>query len=553
MKKSGFSITQIVSVSLVLVLVASLGAFGIYNYMQQRSTALDALNNKARNIAQRCAFNMAPPMWNLDNAQGEKIIDSEMADRDLYAVVVQEKNGRLFAAKIRGEDWKPVAFKEIESLEDSGFIISKKKISRKDEVLGTVQAYMTPKFVYTELKHVLYVTLISFVGIGVLILAVLFGLIRSLLIKPVLAIKAFAEKVGEGDLQTTPPTGKFVGELYSLKNAQMKMVGNLKKKIEEVQAKEAEANEMAEKTKSALDEAREAKSLAEKAKQQGFSEAADKLATIVQRISEASEKMLTQIQESGNASEEQKNRASEVATAMEQMNASVLEIAQNASNAAEGSDKARSKAEGGSQKVNQLLEAITLVNRKASALQESLRDLGGQADSIGQVMTVINDIADQTNLLALNAAIEAARAGEAGRGFAVVADEVRKLAEKTMSATKEVGEAVSNIQEGSKLNISNMEEAEKSIGETNDLAQESGAVLEEIVDIVEQNADQVRNIATASEEQSSASEEVANATDDINRIASETADAVAESRDAVDELSRLAKDLEEIIAEMGDK
>jgi len=235
---------------------------------------------------------------------------------------------------------------------------------------------------------------------------------------------------------------------------------------------------------------------------------------------------------------------------MEEMNASVLEIARNASSAAEGSDKARSKAEEGSSKVNQLVESISLVNEKGKALQESLRDLGSQADGIGQVMTVINDIADQTNLLALNAAIEAARAGEAGRGFAVVADEVRKLAEKTMSATKEVGDAVDNIQNGTKLNISNMEEAEESIEESTGLARESGDLLQEIVEIVGNNADEVRNIATASEEQSSASEEVTHATDDINQIASDTANSVAESREAVNELSDLTQDLEGIISEM---
>ncbi len=550
MKSSGFSITQIVSLSLVVVLAVSLGAFGVYNYSQQKNTAIKALENQAENISRRFAFNLVAPMWNLDNAQGRKIIDSEMANRDLYAVVVREKDGRLFAGKRRNENWETVPLKKGFEIDRPGLILSEKKIVRNKEQIGTVKVYMTTRFVHAELEHVLYVTIGSFVGIGLLILAVLFGLIRMLLIKPVLSIQSFAEKVGQGDLEANPPGGRFVGELYSLKQAQLKMVGNLKNKIEEVQAKESEAHDLTEKTRSALAEAEDARKHAERAKQEGFQEAAEKLGSIVQRISSSAEKMLSQLQESSQASEKQKSRAGEVATAMEEMNASVLEIARNASSAAEGSDKARSKAEEGSSKVNQLVESIGLVNEKGKALQESLRDLGSQADGIGQVMTVINDIADQTNLLALNAAIEAARAGEAGRGFAVVADEVRKLAEKTMSATKEVGDAVGNIQNGTKLNISNMEEAEESIEESTGLARESGDLLQEIVEIVGNNADEVRNIATASEEQSSASEEVTHATDDINQIASDTANSVAESREAVNELSDLTQDLEGIISEM---
>lgn len=112
MKSSGFSITQIVSFSLVVVLAVSLGAFGFCNYSQQKSTAIKALENQAENISRRFAFNLVAPMWNLDNAQGRKIIDSEMANRDLYAVVIWEKDGRLFAGKRRNENWKAVPLKK---------------------------------------------------------------------------------------------------------------------------------------------------------------------------------------------------------------------------------------------------------------------------------------------------------------------------------------------------------------------------------------------------------------------------------------------------------
>ena len=112
-------------------------------------------------------------------------------------------------------------------------------------------------------------------------------------------------------------------------------------------------------------------------------------------------------------------------------------------------------------------------------------ELGKQAQGIGQILNVISDIADQTNLLALNAAIEAARAGEAGRGFAVVADEVRKLAEKTMTATGEVGEAIRNIQVGTQKNMSNVEQSVQAVVSATALADKSGNALVDIVNLVE--------------------------------------------------------------------
>ena len=143
----------------------------------------------------------------------------------------------------------------------------------------------------------------------------------------------------------------------------------------------------------------------------------------------------------------------ETATAMNQMNVSVLEVARNASDAADVTTNAREQAEEGSRNLNALIKMIGEVHQHALGLKDSMQDLGNQAQGIGNILNVISDIADQTNLLALNAAIEAARAGEAGRGFAVVADEVRKLAEKTMDATREVGSAVSSIQSVTDLNI----------------------------------------------------------------------------------------------------
>ncbi len=281
--------------------------------------------------------------------------------------------------------------------------------------------------------------------------------------------------------------------------------------------------------------------------QKAVMNAVAKASEISDRVAAASEELAAQVEQISRGAERQRSRVESTASAMSEMNSTVLEVARSAGQASEQSEDTRRKAEGGAGLVSRVVQSINTVNSVAATLQGNMQDLGKQAEDIGGVMNVISDIADQTNLLALNAAIEAARAGEAGRGFAVVADEVRKLAEKTMSATQEVGSNIQAIQNSARMNIEEVGNAAKNVHEATELANSSGEALKEIVDLASANSAIVASIATAAEQQSATSEEINQAVEEISRITNETTEGMVQSSSAVQDLSRMAQDLRRVM------
>jgi methyl-accepting chemotaxis protein len=177
------------------------------------------------------------------------------------------------------------------------------------------------------------------------------------------------------------------------------------------------------------------------------------------------------------------------------------------------------------------------------ATAKKVEELGKSFDQIGRIIGVIDDIADQTNLLALNAAIEAARAGEQGRGFAVVADEVRKLAERTTRATKEIADMIRTVQEETKVAVVAMEEGTKQVEEGVTTTSKAGDSLKQIIHMSEQVGEMITHIATAATEQSSATEQINNNMDQIAKLVKESSDGARESAKACQDLSGLALDL----------
>lgn len=330
----------------------------------------------------------------------------------------------------------------------------------------------------------------------------------------------------------------------------LEMVAALKKNIEAARHESEVAQEQTRRAQQAVREAEEARNAAESARRDGMLEAAQKIEGVIAALVSSSNELAAQIEQSDKGSTEAAQRLDETATAMTQMNSSVQDIASNTDNASSAARLTRDKAVSGARVVDRTVHSIGDIHERSLCIKADMEQLNQHAQAISRIMDVISDIADQTNLLALNAAIEAARAGEAGRGFAVVADEVRKLAEKTMDSTSEVGSAIRAIQESVSKSLAGVDKAVDIIQQATEQASESGKVLHEIVETVEDVAEQVSTIATASEEQSAASEEINQHVVEVSEIVQQNAQAMTEAAQAVNSLAEQTQDIARIVQEM---
>ncbi|MHC1788638.1 methyl-accepting chemotaxis protein [Solidesulfovibrio sp.] len=383
--------------------------------------------------------------------------------------------------------------------------------------------------------------------LGLAVLLVVLWIIRGIT-GSLSALGVYSRQVASGDL-TARPAGRFEAEFAALRDDITAMVDNLKEKMRLVEDKQAEAARQAQAAEAAMHATmRKEEELAENmARMQAVAERA---ADISRRLSGAAQDLSSQTEQAAAGVELQRRRVDETASAVTQMNATILEIAASAGSAAQAAVTTRDNAATGAEVVRQAGDSMSAVNGIAVELKGDMAQLGQEAQSIGEVVGVINDIADQTNLLALNAAIEAARAGEAGRGFAVVADEVRKLAEKTMVATKEVESRIRAIQDAAGRNIRSMDQAVSAVSDANALAGRSGEAILAIVGNADATSSEIQSIAAAAEEQSAASEQISRAITEISGVAEDNVSGVEATSRAAHSLADMAAELGQLIIEL---
>jgi methyl-accepting chemotaxis protein len=269
-------------------------------------------------------------------------------------------------------------------------------------------------------------------------------------------------------------------------------------------------------------------------------ESSDAVSSAASMLDSATEQMAAGVEEAAM-------QVNSVAAASEEMSKTSSEIAQNCVLAAKSSDEATQSVNVGEAMTQQTITIMTRISDRVKDSAEVIRSLGTRSDQIGQIVGLINDVADQTNLLALNAAIEAARAGEHGRGFAVVADEVRKLAERTSHATKEISNTIYAMQSETKKAVSSMEEGVNEVGTGTSEAAKSGSALQDILRQINKVTGEINQIAVASEQETATTNEIASSIQQISEVMQETARSIQENTNASSQLASLAGSLQTMV------
>lgn len=429
-----------------------------------------------------------------------------------------------------------------------------------------------------------YRLMLIFVVLSVVIAMVLGIVIARVISKPIQFLDEAAAKVAAGDVMQrvennhTDETGRLTASFNT-------MVVNIRKTLEEVQRASEETRIAMHKAKNLQAESEaqghyltdSVETIMQEIHQfakgnlvvhltpprsdddiarlyEGFSSAVGNIRSMVIQVSEAVEttasataQIAASIEEMSTGAGQQSEQASNVSAAVVEMTSNIIESNRAMTRAVE---KARASGESAQEGGAVVIQTIEGMNKIAEVVEQSaatVHSLGKSSEEIGEIIQVINDIADQTNLLALNAAIEAARAGEQGRGFAVVADEVRKLAERTAAATKQIGTMIKRIQQETAGAVSVMELGTREVENGKKLADKAGVSLNEIITMSNDVQIIITQLAGASAEQETTSEDIARNIQSISNVASENNRAIEQVAHATDDLARLTMTLQELL------
>lgn len=381
--------------------------------------------------------------------------------------------------------------------------------TKVSDAIDVVIAYQT-RIAQQQFEHsvkqasILRIVALATVSLGVLLAILMGAIIGRSINRGVASLETSAAKLAEGDLTVkVPTTGK--DELSRVGASFNQMAHHFSELIGQVNAASVLVNQHAD------------------------------------SLSQSSSQV-------AQSSRQQSQRATEAAGSVEQFNNAFKEIAATSENIVSAVKNARDLSKHGDTVVANVVKGIEKVAKTVNASVEVIADLGQRSNQIGQILTVIKDIADQTNLLALNAAIEAARAGEQGRGFAVVADEVRKLAERTTAATSEISSMVGVIQEDTGRAVNTMRQSSDDVQQGVSLANQAGQALQDIASSVEQVADMIGRIANATHEQSGASEALTQSVEEIAHVADENSRAIEHAATASQELVDCSQSLQQIVS-----
>ena len=485
-----------------IVVVVVLVLFGMYNQSETSAALKDSLDKQTDAVMGRLSQSLPVTLWNYETEQMVSIVESEASANAVRGVFVFD-NDKLVLGRESSQDGtlSDAVFptnaentKEVElTFDDSGTL----------NAVGRVVILIDEHSIDTLLNESLIRILIQLVVMVLLLVTTVTVLLKQIVIRPLSKVSDALSDISQGN-------GDLTRRLVALNNDEIGAVAN------------------------------------------HFNAFSEKIQLLVQQVVGSMTSMSELIQElvevAKNTSvgvQSQSQETDQVATAINEMSATAYEVSKNAAEAAVAAQHADTEAQSAKEVVSASIGAIGRLTEEIDRGAGVINNLENDVDSITSMVGVIQGIAEQTNLLALNAAIEAARAGEQGRGFAVVADEVRSLASKTQTTTEEIQEMIGRLQTGAKSAVSVMESS-KDNGEST--VQEINLTDKSLADIttsVSTISDMNTQIASAAEQQTAVSEEISRSVTRIADIATETSDGAISTEQTCSRLAALAEDTRE--------
>lgn len=280
-----------------------------------------------------------------------------------------------------------------------------------------------------------------------------------------------------------------------------------------------------------------------------FGDVIQELEISIEQLASAAEQMSVTSEQSTQGALKQQSEIEQVASGMTEMAATTQEVAHSAQSTAKATEAAHSNASAGSSVINKTVQAINTLSEEFSTATDAVQNLADDSEKIGSVLDVIRGIAEQTNLLALNAAIEAARAGEQGRGFAVVADEVRTLASRTQESTQEIQEMIEHLQSGATTAVNVMQAGQKRTASTVEETQRESTFLTAIIDSITEIDEMCKHIASASEQQSSVAESMSQNVEQINQETHQAAQGSQQISESSANLAQLSSNIQALVGQ----
>jgi methyl-accepting chemotaxis protein len=576
------SIRAKIAGAVVLILAVIVVFVSIYYPGRQKSMTLETVKTQVSTLSDMLSFSVGMGLGESNFNLVQTAFKWAQNDKNVAYISIQDdKNTEIVTYNPNKLNVTPVTMQDEDKVVTTGDqMITYSTIKYNGTGLGKIILVYSLSEVNKSVSHD---TLIS---IGIILFIFVIGVFLILLLTKVLVsqignLNSTAQKVASGDLEVNLDI-KSEDEIGVLAKSFNVMTQNIKDANEEIIK---EKNSIAAKVEEAVKESEIQKEYLTKSVDtilvamnkfadgdlttnlniekddeigklyHGFNKAVQNINAILIKVSKsvsaaasASNQISASAEEMASGAQEQSSQTTEVAGAVEEMTKTILETTKNSSIAAETAKGAGTSAKQGGKVVSETIEGMNRIAEVVQKSAETVQALGKSSDQIGEIIQVIDDIADQTNLLALNAAIEAARAGEQGRGFAVVADEVRKLAERTTKATKEIAGMIKQIQKDTKGAVESMGKGTEEVEKGKALADKAGESLKEIITGAEKAVDVITQVAAASEEQSSTSEEISKSIEMINNVTRESTAGIQQIAKASEDLSRLTTNLQELIS-----